>query len=255
MNSREYLEKAISICPSALEVDVRISDGILVLDHGKETRILSQKEPHVRSGKDSSGVRSGFRENGREETSAEKRDPQHAPDEFGAVLTLEECLEEIRDTGIHLNADLKTPGLEDDVLALAAKIHFDPARIIFTGCIADPGTMLRRIGTAAAFANPEEFDAGFYRKVSGFADSEAEREYLREILGSIRQCGYTVVNVDYRVCGSELAEICCSKGLQLSLWTIDDVRTAEKILGGVGRGIVANITTNIPSAMKQLALQ
>ena len=218
MNSMEYVKKAVSIRPDALEVDIRRSEGVLVLDHGQERRALP------------AGKALGISQESGEE----------------AQITLEDCLRQIKDTGLYLNADLKEPGLEKEVLAAASGVGFDRSRIIFTGCIGEPKSMVWRVKPAAVYANPEEFDCGFYERVMSLTGTE-RISYLERVLEIIHQLGYNVINVNYRVCDKDMIHVCIENNLKLSLWTIDEAEEAKRLCELAGRDRIVNLTTNRPT--------
>ncbi len=179
---------------------------------------------------------------------------EHGGERSGAgntVLTLRTCLGMLRDTKLCLNADLKEPLLEDAVLRLAERESFDHGRIVFTGCLGDAASMVRRIGRAGVYANPEEIDAAFYRRLPALSGEEKEG-YLDRILRFIRSCGMHVINVNHRSCDEELLEACRRNDLRLSLWTVDDPAEAGHLLEQAGRERIVNITTNRPVCLRQL---
>lgn len=207
MNSRKYLEKAIRIHPDALEVDVRMMDGNLVLDH----------------------------------------------DGTGALLHLSDALELIAGTDLVLNADLKEKGLERDVIRLSEEKGFPSTRLVFTGCIGDPASMLSGIGAAKVFANPEAFDPDFYDRLSlqyepdGCVPGDDRMEYVRKLLGTIRDYGFHVINMDYRFCDETFRKVCCDQNVFLSLWTVDDMQEVQVLCKNNTDERIVNITTNYPS--------
>lgn len=220
-----------------------MSDGILVLDHGKETRYLPKEEEP----KEDRIACSGERDNGSDagNISVEMTDQKKEG------LTLEECFEMLQNTGLSLNADLKEPHLEGAVLALAEREGFDPGRIVFTGCLGDAPSMMQRIGRAVVYANPEEIDAAFYRQLSILPMQEKET-YLEKLLQRIRSFGIRVININYRACDKTMLEICRGNDLRLSLWTVDDLRAAKRLLETGIREQIENITTNRPICLREI---
>lgn len=208
MNSREYLKKAVSIHPDALEVDVRRENGVLVLDHD--------------------GNDSGKK-----------------------TVSFCEALEMVSHTDLRINADLKEPGLEQAAVADAEAYGFQPERLIFTGCIGNQAGMLAAVHGADVFANVEEFDPQFYHRR---ADSSEEEEisYLKNLCSAIRQCGFRVINIDYRFCGRLVMQACRRADLGISLWTVDRTEEAERFLDSRYCDRIVNITTNHPQALFDL---
>lgn len=226
-----------------------MSDGVLVLDHGKETRCLPEERK-----KDAVSI-DHHSEKAEKAATAAMEGIQNiefaGADELNRGLTLEECLGMLRDTDLYLNADLKAPHLEGAVLALAEREEFDSGRIVFTGCLGDPASMVQRIRRAAVFVNPEEIDAAFYRQLS-ILQAEEKRLYLDNLLQKICGFGMRVINVNYRICDETLMEICGSNDLRLSLWTVDDPQEAKRLLGPGMRERIENITTNRPIRLRKL---
>ncbi len=223
-----------------------MSDGGLVLDHGKEIRCLPEERK-----KDAASI-DQHNENA---ATAAMEDIQSielaGTDGMNGSLKLEECLGILRDTELYLNADLKEPHLEGAVLALAKREGFDPGRIVFTGCLGDPASIAQRIGRARVYANPEELDAAFYRQLS-ILQAEEKRAYLDNLLYKISGFGMRVINVNYRILDETLLEICSRNNLRLSLWTVDDLREAKRLLRPGIRERIENITTNRPICLRKL---
>lgn len=244
MNSVSYIRAGIRACPDALEVDIRMSDGLLVLDHGKELRYLPQEE------KEPEGSRQECCYGWATGEVVPDRSFSRA-DETNEGITLEECLRMLRDTKLCLNADLKEPHLEGAVLTLAEKESFDSGRIVFTGCLGEAASLAARIGFARVYANPEEIDAEFYHRLSALP-TEEKRTYLEQLLRTIRGFGMRVINVNYRICDKALLEACRRNDLRLSLWTVDDPKEAEHFLEPELRERIENITTNRPRCLRKL---
>ena len=229
-----------------------MSDGILVLDHGKETRCLPEEkkkdvarqercnEKAAKAAKKAKTETEGIRD-------IESADIAGITEE----LTLEECLGMLRNTDLYLNADLKEPHLEGAVLAMAEREGFDPGRIVFTGCLGDAASMAQRIGRAGVYANPEEIDAAFYRRLS-ILPMQEKGMYLEDLLQRIHSLGISVINVNYRICDEALLESCHRNGLRLSLWTVDDPQAAKRLLEPEIREQIENITTNRPVCLRKL---
>lgn len=224
-----------------------MSDGILVLDHGKETRCLPEEK------KKDVARQEGCNEKAATKTETEGIQNIESADIAGITeeLTLEECLGMLRNTDLYLNADLKEPHLEGAVLAMAERERFDPGRIVFTGCLGDAASMVQRIGWAGVYANPEEMDAAFYRRLSAL-QAEEKKLYLDNLLQKISSFGMRVINVNYRICDEALLESCRRNGLRLSLWTVDDPQVAKRLLEPGIRERIENITTNRPVCLREL---
>ncbi len=226
-----------------------MSDGILVLDHGKETRCLPEEK-----GKDVSRQEHCNEKAAKEAKTATEGilDIESADiDGMNGELTLEECLGMLRDTDLYLNADLKEPHLEGAVLAMAEREEFDLGRIVFTGCLGDAASMVQRIGRAGVYANPEEIDAAFYKRLS-ILPMQEKGMYLEDLLQRIHGLGISVINVNYRICDETLLGMCRRNDLRLSLWTVDDPRAAKRLLEPGIREQIENITTNRPVYLREL---
>ncbi len=226
-----------------------MSDGILVLDHGKETRCLPEEKKKDVARQERCNEKSAKAA----KIEIEGIQDIESADIAGVTeeLTLEECLGMLRNTDLYLNADLKEPHLEDAVLALAEREGFDPGRIVFTGCISDAASMVQRIGRAGVYANPEEMDAAFYRRLS-ILPMQEKGMYLEDLLQRIHSLGISVINVNYRICDEALLESCRRNGLRLSLWTVDDPQAAKRLLEPGVRERIENITTNRPVCLRKL---
>ena len=226
-----------------------MSDGILVLDHGKETRCLPEEKKKDVARQERCNEKAAKAA----KTETEGIQDIESADIAGITeeLTLEECLGMLRNTDLYLNADLKEPHLEDAVLALAEREGFDPGRIVFTGCIGDAASMVQRIGRAGVYANPEEIDAAFYRRLS-ILPMQEKGMYLEDLLQRIHSLGISVINVNYRICDEALLESCRRNGLRLSLWTVDDTQAAKRLLEPGVRERIENITTNRPVCLRKL---
>ena len=151
-------------------------------------------------------------------------------------------------TRIMINADLKQKGIEEVVLQTALSCGLDSGDLIFTGSLADPAGMSRRIGDACVFANPEEFDPAFYHRT----DEEEVRESASQVLSAVRACGFDTVNINYRYCTDEFMFACFEKGVRISLWTVDDENAAKRFLAGRYASLIVNITTNYPGMLRRV---
>jgi glycerophosphoryl diester phosphodiesterase len=161
----------------------------------------------------------------------------------GHAVSFEKACRAIADSPIMINADLKEKNLEEKVLETAKDCGITSARILFSGCLGDPGTMQSRIGEARVFANPEEFDAGFY----GCMDMKEREERFKNVLHAICDCQFRTVNINYRYCTENMMSLCRKMKIGISLWTVDDAKDARRLLESRNADQIVNITTNYPT--------
>lgn len=167
----------------------------------------------------------------------------HNGDAAGQAVPFEKACRALAGTSIRINADLKEKNLEEKVLETTKDCGIQAARIIFSGCLGDPGTMQSRIGDASVFANPEEFDEGFYV----CTDVKEREERFRDVLHAIHDCQFRTVNINYRYCTERMMSLCRQMKIGISFWTVDDAKEARRLLGCRNAGQIVNITTNYPT--------
>ncbi|MBQ9434114.1 MAG: glycerophosphodiester phosphodiesterase [Synergistaceae bacterium] len=160
----------------------------------------------------------------------------HNPPESGhEYVSLEDAFSLVRDSRIRINCDLKESGLERDVLGLAGRMGIDAERVIFTGTLTDwrDSGLVGRV-----WLNPEEVYPDFY----------AGKYDVGELMRLVKNNGYSVLNVDYRIVNEAVIDSARVCGVELSLWTIDD---PAEIPESLHSSCIINITTNYPSRIVQ----
>ena len=154
----------------------------------------------------------------------------HNPVDDPSRLSLETAFQFLADRALKINCDLKEGGLEDGVLDCARRCGVENDRIIFTGMATK---CIRRHPDCHVFINAEEL-------IPGFDQSPMDPEKAQRLIRLCREIGYTVVNMDYRLCDERFMSACGAAGLGLSLWTVDDPDMIRRFRT---YGVV-NITTN-----------
>ena len=154
----------------------------------------------------------------------------HDPISDIPLLTLEKGFEFLRDKKIAINCDLKEYNLEDDVLECAERIGVELYRLIFTGSITDCDSFRIDHPSLEVFINAEELVPKFY-----------EKPQIDTLINRCKEYGYSVINIDYRLCDNRLIEMCKRARISISAWTVDDLNTIQQ-LKAAG---VLNLTTNL----------
>lgn len=136
---------------------------------------------------------------------------------------------------LHINCDLKEPGLEHPVLELAqSKGALD--RVILTGSVnADAvGTLQNSV---QVYLNLECLFREVYRKKAdhiyaggGEESMPLSRQELDVLFREAEQRHVKVLNLNYRFCTDEMIARAGEKGIGLSLWTVDDPPLLRKLI-------------------------
>ena len=162
--------------------------------------------------------------------------------------TLEEVFALLRDTpGKRVNCDLKEPGLQEAVCALARE-HGLAGRVILTGTTdaslyaASPAQQ----EIAALWLNVELVVPGIYQ--SG-ADVSLRRSAAEATIAFCRQYGLSTVNLHYRLADGDFGTAMREAGLALSVWTVNEEADICRFLAGG----VENLTTRNLAAALRLA--
>ncbi len=143
-----------------------------------------------------------------------------------------------------VNCDLKEPGLEEDVCALA-RAHGLAGRVILTGS-ADPALYaaspaLRE--TAELWLNAEEAVADLYARA---ADPASRARAAEELAAVCQRCGVTTVNMNYRLAAEDFTAPLEKAGLALSLWTVNEPEDLRRFLA---RGVRSVTTRALAAAL------
>lgn len=164
----------------------------------------------------------------------------------GALPTLAEVFALLAETpGKTINCDLKEPGLEKAVCALARESGL-AGRVILTGT-ADPelyaaSPELRE--TAALWINLEEIVPGLYE---GFlTDPVFPAKAAEQALAVCRRCALDTVNLHWRLAIPSFAAPLEAAGVHLSVWTVNEEADIQRFLDA---GVYALTTRNLQTAL------
>ena len=145
---------------------------------------------------------------------------------------------------LRVNCDLKEPGLEEDVCALA-RAHGLAGRGILTGS-ADPALYAASPAlseTAELWLNAEEAVEGLYARA---ADPAFRTRAAEALIAVCRSCGVTTVNMNYRLAAEDFTAPLEEAGLALSLWTVNGPEELRRFLA---RGVRSLTTRNLAAAL------
>ena len=166
----------------------------------------------------------------------------HDPIADAPLVRLEDAFDYLRGKDIRINCDLKEYGLEAEILRAAERTGIARDRIIFTGSVTQARTFLKDCKDVCVMINPEELLPSFY------ADIRSDKApTMQALLDVCRECGYRVINIDFRVMDEELYAMCADAGIAVSAWTADKGEDIRQLC----EKQVLNITTNDP----ELALE
>ena len=165
----------------------------------------------------------------------------------GALPSLAEVFALLAETPDKMiNCDLKEPGLEEAVCALARGYGL-AGRVILTGT-ADPelyaaSPELRE--TAALWINLEEIVPGLYE---GFlTDPVFPAKAAERALEVCRSCALDTVNLHWRLAIPAFAAPLEAAGVKLSVWTVNEEADIRRFLDA---GVYALTTRNLETALK-----
>lgn len=158
---------------------------------------------------------------------------------------LREVFALLKGSGKLVNCDLKNPGMESGVLALADDCGV-AEQLLFSGDVSP--VLVReniRIRERTLF-NLAPFAADMLRR---FHDGQAPTR--ADLLSVAEQCaafGVHTINIPYGLCTEEFLRFFREKGIAISAWTVNDEETAERLL----RADIRNITTRSPRKLTEL---
>ena len=141
-----------------------------------------------------------------------------------------------------INCDLKMPGLEREVAALAQQAGL-VGRLIFSGtvdaavCAADPSLHEQ----AEIYLNIEEYVPDLYVSYRNIPDFELQA--AAKITAVCKQYGVRTVNINQVLVTRRLVQTLAQEGVGLSAWTVNE---ASELRWFLANG-VRNITTREPS--------
>ncbi|MEO3782223.1 glycerophosphodiester phosphodiesterase [Actinocorallia sp. B10E7] len=136
--------------------------------------------------------------------------------------------------------DLKEPGYEEEVLALAREVFGEDGRdeYVFT------------TGFAGSVARAKELDPGV-RCALSVGRSPWRPGFAADLfpVGRIRDCGADWVALEYRLAGLGVLERCARAGIPAMLWTVNDPRALRRFLADPR---VAVVITDLPRTALEL---
>lgn len=155
----------------------------------------------------------------------------------GGEFTLEQAFSHIRGfAGLKVNIDVKTDNDLSPVVALAEKYGLSD-RIFFTGIDKEKTELVKNTA-------PE---ISFYFNASVDASLIEDDSYIDELSQEVISMGALGLNIKYCLCSKKMVEAFHSKGLKVSLWTVDNRFDMKRIL----KLCPDNITTRKPTEYKK----
>lgn len=159
-------------------------------------------------------------------------------------ITLHEAFSLISDSRLRINCDLKSPGIERQVLELARSCGI-AEHLIFSGCV-----------SLEALSDPEILQRTFWNIEEALPS--IREQYLNDqypspsvILAALEQCrkaSVPVVNIYYELCTPEFLQACRQAGIGVSAWTVNDESWAQTLLDAQ----IFNVTTRKPRMVRAL---
>lgn len=162
----------------------------------------------------------------------------------GQCLTLREAFSLIAGSGLYINCDLKSPGIEGQVLALARSCG-TAEQLVFSGTVS-PAALTDPEIQCRTFWNIEEAVPSvreWCRKEQNLTPSQ-----LREVLEQCRRFSVPVLNVYYELCTPAFLLACRQAGVGVSAWTVNDEIWARTLLDAH----ICNLTTRSPRMVRTL---
>ncbi|MBR0164531.1 MAG: glycerophosphodiester phosphodiesterase [Lachnospiraceae bacterium] len=158
-------------------------------------------------------------------------------EEESALLSLREVLETIRAGSKRINCDLKEPGLEQAVCALAREAGLS-GRLILTGTVS-PAFMKESglLRDAEVYLNIEEMIPGLYPRC--LAEPKEIPVAAREMADICHTYGIGCINANHLLATGDFLSVIREEGLSVSVWTVDEAPLFRHFL----REKVCNITT------------
>lgn len=159
----------------------------------------------------------------------------------GDALSLDRVFAGMAGSSMRVNCDLKQPGIELAVLALA-RARGVADRLLFSGSVSmelmarEPEIRSRTLlNVRPILPDPARTEA----------DLDAE---LDRLLLVCRQCGASVINVPYGMCTGPVLDRLEEAGIGVSAWTVNDEDTAARLL----ERRIRNITSRRPGMVLAL---
>ncbi len=138
----------------------------------------------------------------------------------GNEVTLEEAFSLIAGyKGLQVNVDVKNPLDLKTVKALAEK-HGILDRIFFTGIDAQWSKIVRE----------QTPDITYYLNTAIDKNRINEKEYIDELISTLRETGAVGLNIHYESCSRLMVELLHAEGLKVSVWTVNKKSAMRKVL-------------------------
>ena len=190
-NSMEYLLHAMASPADAIEIDVRMNENrMLLFTHDKPADMNMSADPFLQP----------------------------------SFLSLAETFSVLRSGGQLVNCDLKCGNLEKAIFQLAAESGM-AERLIFTGSVSLHRIREERLQEKVQIAlNIEEYIPSLYDRC--IADPGQIIASAREICAICKFHHITCVNAYYRLATDDFMDILQDAGIQLSVWTVNNLPDA-----------------------------
>lgn len=156
-----------------------------------------------------------------------------------ACPLLTQAFQMLRSSPMQINCDLKQPGLEEAVLALARKWNV-AGQLLFSGSVSTEQMMQNAEVRSRTLLNVRPIFPA-----EGAASAERQ---LEELVRTCRACGASVINVSYEMCTDPVLKRLREEQIGVSAWTVNDEAAARRLLN---QGIY-NITSRRPGMVLAL---
>ena len=237
-NSLSFIDYALRLPVQALEVDVWQDEaGALILSHDKPTASGDSRPVPTTSSissatADISAATVSGSASAASDIAAASPTGAFADSASSAIPApypaLDEALSRLaRHPSMLLNCDLKQGGLEDAVIALAARRGLERC-LLFSGEVALDFPARHPAFAGQALLNIEHLLVDLYEQLSGgevLADTRAA--------ALVRECrarGFRLLNVDFHICTDGLVRAAAQSGVGLSFWTVDRPQDIRRVL-------------------------
>ncbi len=158
---------------------------------------------------------------------------------------LREVFSLLRGSGKLVNCDLKNPGMELGVLALAKKSGI-AEQLLFSGDVSPALVWENAQVRERTLFNLDPFAADTLRRFR--SGQEPTREDLESIARQCTAFGVGTINIPYGLCTQTFLRFFRERNIAISAWTVNDAETAEWLL----RADIRNITTRSPKKLTDL---
>lgn len=157
----------------------------------------------------------------------------HDTSNYASAVPLEQAFSLIARSGICVNCDLKEERALYPVLDLAEKCRLNKERLIFSGSV-NPSALIADssiVRRARIFLNSEEL----YHHMTNAAGSREEHtaliiDNLPKIADLMNRLGVEALNAPYKHFTPGQIDLIRSKGVELSLWTVNEEEAQEQLM-------------------------